>query len=298
MSRANALGYAGKIPSRGAFVTASGDRLKRRFSCFPFMRASLILLCAILCAAAFAGQAQHALPATTAPQPGQVLASGTVPDEASKASVLASLRALYGAANVIDQIGVGPVGLPANWNDYVQKLINPNLKLISRGQLKIDGSIVSVQGEVANEAQRQKIASDIATSLNPTYTVNNGLRVSAAEQNILDSTLANRIVEFDSGKATLTPAGRAILDEMGNVMQKIKGRKVEVIGHTDSQGLHASNQGLSQSRAEAVKLYLSSKGINSDMLSTSGQGSDRPVASNATAEGRARNRRIDFRIAQ
>jgi len=295
MSRATALGYAGKIPSRGAFVTASGDRSKQRF---PFMRASPILLCAILCAAASAGQAQHALPATTAPPPSQVLASGTVPDEASKASVLASLRALYGAANVIDQIGVGPVGLPANWNDYVQKLINPNLKLISRGQLKIDGSIVSVHGEVANEAQRQKIASDIATSLNPTYTVNNGLRVSTAEQNILDSTLANRIVEFDSGKATLTPAGRAILDEMGNVMQKLKGRKVEVIGHTDSQGLHASNQGLSQSRAEAVKLYLSSKGINSDMLSTSGQGSDRPVASNATAEGRARNRRIDFRIAQ
>jgi OOP family OmpA-OmpF porin len=251
-----------------------------------------------LCAAASASQAQNAMPATATPQPGQVLASGTVPDEASKASVLASLRALYGADNVVDQIGVGPVGLPANWNAYVQKLINPNLKLISRGQLKIDGNVVSVRGEVANEAQRQKIASDIATSLNPTYTVNNGLRVSAAEQNILDNTLANRIVEFESGKTTLTPDGRAILDEMGNALHKLKGRKVEVIGHTDSQGLHASNQGLSQSRAEAVKFYLSSKGINGDLLTTSGQGSDRPVATNATAEGRARNRRIEFRMAQ
>ena len=262
------------------------------------MRPLRIVLCWILYAAASAAQAQNTMPATATPQPGQVLASGTVPDEASKASVLASLHALYGTDNVVDQIGVGPVGLPANWNAYVKKLINPNLKLISRGQLKIDGNVVSVRGEVANEAQRQKIASDIATSLNPTYTVNNGLRVSAAEQTILDNTLSNRIVEFESGKTTLMPAGRAILDEMGNALQKLKGRKVEVIGHTDSQGLHASNQGLSQSRAEAVKFYLSSKGINGDLLTTSGQGSDRPVASNATAEGRARNRRIEFRMAQ
>lgn len=259
------------------------------------------LLGSILWVAASAGQAWNAMPTTaapTTPQPGQVQVSGTLPDEESKASVLAGLRALYGASNVVDQIGVGPVGLPANWHAYVQKLITPNLKLIRRGQLKIDGNVVSVHGEVANEAQRQKIASDIATSLNSTYTVNNGLHVSGAEQAMLDSTLANRIVEFDSGKSTLTPVGRAILDDMGNALQQIKGRKVAVIGHTDSEGLHASNQDLSQSRAEAVKLYLSTKGIKGDLLSTSGQGSDRPVASNATAEGRARNRRIEFRMAQ
>ncbi len=245
-----------------------------------------------------AAQAQTAIPPTATPQPGQVLVSGTVPDEASKASVLAKLRELYGADKVVDQIAVGQVALPANWNGYVQKLLTPNLKQISRGQLTIDGSVVSVRGEVANESQRQKIASDIATSLNPTYTVNNGLRVSAAEQNILDSTLANRIIEFESGKATLTPSGRAILDEMSVAMQKLKDRKVEVIGHTDNQGLHTSNQNLSQARAEAVKFYLGSKGINGDLLTASGQGSDRPIASNDSAEGRARNRRIEFRMAQ
>ena len=262
------------------------------------MRPLPLLLSLILCAASAAGQAQNAAPAAATPQPGQVLASGTVPDEASKAAVLARLRELYGAEKVVDQIAVGPVALPANWNGYVQKLINPDLKLISRGQLKIDGSVVSVRGEVANEAQRQKIASDMATNLNPTYTVNNGLRVSAMEQNILDTTLANRIVEFESGKTTLTPVGRAILNEMSAAMLKLKDRKVEVIGHTDNQGLRASNQGLSQARAEAVRFYLTGKGVNGDMLSASGQGSDRPIATNDTAEGRARNRRIEFRMAQ
>lgn len=238
------------------------------------------------------------IPPPASPRPGQILVSGTVPDEASKAAVLARLRELYGADQVLDQVAVGSVSMPANWNGYVQKLIGPNLKLISRGQLKIDGNAVSVRGEVANEAQRQQIASEIASSLNPTYTVNNGLRVSAAEQNLLDATLAKRIIEFDSGKASLTESGKAILDEMAAALKKVAGKQVELIGHTDNQGLRDSNLALSLARAEAVRTYLAGQGISAALISVSGQGPDRPVADNASAEGRARNRRIEFRIAQ
>jgi len=252
---------------------------------------TLIFTSLLLAAGAVGAQAN-------APQPGQVLAAGTVPDEASKAAVLAKLRDVYGADKVVDQISIDKVATPANWNSYVQKLITPDLKQISRGQLKIDGSTVSLRGEVGNEAVRQRIASNIATSLNPTYTVNNGLRVSAADQGVLDNALANRIVEFESGKAELTPTGKAILDEMAVALRKLNNRKVDIIGHTDSAGLRATNQGLSQARAEAVKAYLASHGINGDLLTASGQGPDRPIASNDTAEGRARNRRIEFRMAQ
>jgi OOP family OmpA-OmpF porin len=242
-----------------------------------------------------------ALLATTwagAQTPGQIVVSGAVPDEASKAAMMAQLRALYGAERVVDQVSIAQVSLPPNWGGYVQKLIGPNLKLISKGELKVDGTNVTVRGEVANEALRQQIASDIATSLNPSYTVNNGLRVSAAEQNLLDDTLAKRIIEFDSGKATLTPSGKTILDEMAAALQKVKGKKVEVIGHTDNIGLRDSNLALSQARSEAVRTYLTGKGINPEMVMVSGQGPDRPVAENTSAEGRARNRRIEFRVAQ
>lgn len=256
-------------------------------------------LLAGLCALGAGGAAaQSGGLAPAAPEPGQVLASGTVPDEASKAAVLAKLREVYGADKVVDQIAIGQVAMPANWNGYVQKLITSDLRQISRGQLKIDGSNVSLRGEVANEALRQRIASNVATSLNPTYTVNNGLRVSAADQNILDSTLANRTVEFESGKATLTPAGRAILDEMANALLKLKGRKVDIIGHTDSAGLRATNLGLSQARAETVRNYFAGRGLNADLFTATGQGPDRPIASNDSADGRARNRRIEFRMAQ
>ena len=254
--------------------------------------------CAFALAFAGAAAAQTTAPAPASAQPGQVMASGTVPDEATKAAVLAKLREVYGADKVVDQIAVGPVAMPANWNGYVQKLITPDLRQISRGQLKIDGSNVTLRGEVANEALRTRIAGDVAANLNPTYTVNNGLRVSAAEQSLLDNTLANRTVEFESGKATLTPAGRAILDEMVAAMQKLKGRRIEIIGHTDSAGLRASNVSLSQARAATVKTYLADHGIPEENLTASGQGPDRPLASNDTAEGRARNRRIEFRLAQ
>jgi OOP family OmpA-OmpF porin len=243
-------------------------------------------------AAAAAGPVD-ALAESTAP----ILVTGTVADEASKANLLARLRELYGA-RVVDQLSVGTVSTPADWSSYVQKLITPSLKQIKGGQLTVDGNMVSLRGDVTSEAQRQQIAGEVANSLNPTYTVNNGLRVAAPSQKMLDDVLANRIIEFESGKATLTDSGKGILDQMGAVMLRLKDKKVEVIGHTDNAGSRASNVPLSQSRAEAVKVYLASKGVNPELVAVSGEGPDRPVADNRTPEGRARNRRIEFKVVQ
>lgn len=236
--------------------------------------------------------------AIAGPDTGPVVVSGTVADEASKAGLLARVRELFGSGRVIDQLAIGTVSTPANWDSHLQKLIGPNLKLIAHGQLKVDGNAVSLRGDVANEAQRQQIASDIATSLNPTYTVNNGLRVVASEQGVLDAVLAERIIEFESGKATLTDSGMAILDQMSVALLKLKDKKVELIGHTDNAGSRAGNLSLSQARAEAVKAYVVGKGIKAETIAVSGEGPDRPVADNRSADGRARNRRIEFKVVQ
>lgn len=246
----------------------------------------------LICAA----HAALAQPPASAP-PAPVVASGTVPDEATKAALLQRLRGVYGVDMVIDQVAIGNVALPPNWQSHLQKLLNPGLKLITRGELKVEGNRVSVRGEVANEMLRQQLASDIAANLNPTYTVHNGLRVAAAEQALLDTTLASRIVEFDSGQATLRPGGMAILDEMAAALRKMNGKRVEVIGHTDNIGQRPANVALSLARAEAVRGYLAARGIAPASIMVSGEGPDRPVADNASAEGRARNRRIEFRVA-
>lgn len=236
------------------------------------------------------------VPPAVSTTPGQVVVSGKVPDEATRAAVLTQLRGIYGAANVVDQIEVGNVATPPNWSANVQKLITTELKQVSKGQLKIDGTQIDVKGEVSNEAQRQQIASDMANALNPTYTIKNGLRVSASEQGMLDGTLANRTIEFETGSATLTPQGRAILDQMATVLARMTNKTVEIIGHTDNSGSRAGNIALSQARADAVKGYLVTKGLTPQAMATMGVGPDQPTASNDTDTGRARNRRIEFRV--
>ena len=230
--------------------------------------------------------------------PQQIVVSGVVPDEATRAQVVARLREIYGAERVVDQMTLGPVVAPPQWSQHLQKVLAPSLKQVSRGQLKVEGNTIDLTGDVSNEATRQQITSDIATSLNPTYTVRNGLRVAAQEQALLDKTLANRIVEFEAGSAVLRPQGLGLLDDMAHTLSGMKDKRVLITGHTDAQGSRASNIVLSQARADAVRAYLVSKGFVAEHISTVGAGPDRPVASNASEEGRARNRRIEFQIVQ
>ncbi len=101
---------------------------------------------------------------------------------------------------------------------------------------------------------------------------------------------------FASNSAVLKAAGKAKLDDL---VDKVKGINLEVIvavGHTDSKGTDASNQKLSVRRAEAVKAYLVSKGIEKNRVYTEGKGSKQPVADNKTAEGRAKNNRVEIEV--
>jgi OOP family OmpA-OmpF porin len=232
-----------------------------------------------------------------APQPGRVVVSGTVPDEATRQAIVARMRELYGADRVVDQLGVAPLVAPPAWNQQVLRLLDPALRQISRGQLSIQGNVVDLKGEVANEAQRQQLAHMASTRLNnPTYTVRNGLRAVGPGQDQLDAALAHRTIEFEPGSARLTPAGQAVLTQLIPLLMQFKGRSFEVIGHTDGVGARSANVALSEARASSVKAFLVGQGLPEAAFSTSGVGPDRPVASNDSADGRARNRRIEFRV--
>ena len=230
--------------------------------------------------------------------PSRIVVSGTVPDEATKAALLSRLVEVYGAQNLDDRISVGGVIAPANWATYIPKLLTPQLKSISKGQLVIEGTNVALRGEVSTEAARQEIASNFANALNPTYIIKNGLRVTATSQAVLDQTLANRVIEFEPGSALLAESGKLILDEMTSAMKIVNAKKVEVIGHTDNSGAPARNLALSRARADAVRTYLVAKGIAPELIATSGMGADQPISPNNTEEGRKRNRRIEFRVSQ
>ena len=101
---------------------------------------------------------------------------------------------------------------------------------------------------------------------------------------------------FDFDKAVLKAEGKAKLDDL---VGKVKGINLEVIiavGHTDAVGADAYNQKLSVHRAEAVKAYLVTKGIEKNRVYTEGKGEKQPVADNKTKEGQAKNRRVEIEV--
>lgn len=254
------------------------------------MHRSAIMLLWLLSGAA---PAQSPMPAQ--PQ-APVIAEGIVPDQATKSAILARLQELYGAGRIVDRIQVESIPAPPNWGKYVSNMLSPGLRRVSAGKLEVDGQSVRVSGQVANEAQRQQVASELSVASNSSYTITNSLRAGGSEQDLLDQTLAGRIIEFESGSARLTPPGMGILDEMARKMRELGEVRVQIIGHTDNVGQRQNNLALSHARAETVRAYLAQRGVAAGGLSVLGKGPDEPVADNAAADGRARNRRIEFRV--
>lgn len=99
---------------------------------------------------------------------------------------------------------------------------------------------------------------------------------------------------FGSGQANLLPEARANLDRVIEFLSRAGAKQVLIEGHTDNRGSANLNQVLSQRRADAVMQALVEEGIDAARLSTAGRGMDAPIADNASAEGRARNRRVDI----
>jgi outer membrane protein OmpA-like peptidoglycan-associated protein len=108
--------------------------------------------------------------------------------------------------------------------------------------------------------------------------------------------LAKQKIEFATGKAVVLAKSFPLLDEIAKTAKDCPGT-IEVQGHTDSVGKAESNKVLSEARAKAVANLLGERGMDTARLKPTGFGPDQPIGDNATAEGRAQNRRIEFRIA-
>ena len=144
-----------------------------------------------------------------------------------------------------------------------------------------------LQEEERKRAEAERRAAQIAADL---------ARIASVKQEPrgMVITLSGSVL-FASGKSELLPAAQAKLNDVANALSKQDpDSKIVVEGHTDSQGPASFNQDLSQKRAESVRGYLISHGIASDRITAQGFGPQRPVADNATAEGRADNRRVEI----
>jgi outer membrane protein OmpA-like peptidoglycan-associated protein len=103
-------------------------------------------------------------------------------------------------------------------------------------------------------------------------------------------------ITFATDSAEVASSFYAPLNSLASSFRQYDQNSIEVVGHTDSTGSREHNMGLSQRRAQSVASYLTAQGVSAGRVSTRGLGPDQPVASNATAEGRAQNRRVEVTL--
>ncbi|WP_374601849.1 OmpA family protein [Niveibacterium sp.] len=128
-------------------------------------------------------------------------------------------------------------------------------------------------------------------------TAGTGVSVSQTSDNQLKLEVPGDF-SFDTGRADIKPNMRPVLDRFATTLNENRATHIRIIGHTDNTGSDAVNDPLSLNRAASTRDYLADRGVASNRISIDGRGERNPIASNDTAEGRARNRRVEIFVAE
>jgi OmpA-OmpF porin, OOP family len=178
----------------------------------------------------------------------------------------------------------------------------PELAAVVGVAFKLEARRALLEGEVASQAIADALGRALTERFGATIQIDNRLVVSAAAslsaqglQSALNLSLSDRVVEFESGSDQLSAGGRALLDELLVLLNAQSVGAIEIRGHTDAQGSARGNQRLSERRARSVQRYLEAGGYRGQLRAV-GVGEAEPIADESTAEGRQRNRRIEFKV--
>lgn len=232
--------------------------------------------------------------------------TGTMSDEASMSSVKSTMDSVF---QVVDTSGLTILdGVPseADWLGAGLRMVTELGKRLDIGTITINRGVISVSGEFETRQERRE-ARDIAESIVEVSGLDfvSGLTVKEAPpptveaveelQTSIDDLIEGKVVEFELASDVLTPVGIELLDEIIVALQQFPLVPIEIAGHADAQGDAALNMELSIRRAQAVLTYLVDKGMDPTRFEVVGYGETQPIADNSTAEGRERNRRIEFK---
>jgi outer membrane protein OmpA-like peptidoglycan-associated protein len=163
-------------------------------------------------------------------------------------------------------------------------------------EVACDGRDILLKGTVESEAVKLK-AGAAAMMLPGVRTVDNQLTVAPtaeAVQTQLNEILLRKKIEFETAKDVILPASTPVLEEALAVLQQAPNLTIAINGHTDSMGVAQRNKDLSARRAKAVANWFQSHGVAAGRLSSAGFGSEKPIDSNDTEAGRAKNRRVEI----
>lgn len=193
--------------------------------------------------------------------------------------------------------------LSNDWTQLTETLASQS-QYFENAEISIDGEQVTIRGDLIDMNKSSDIQKAVRAAGAGIYT----LSYDVAQANLSDDSrqcqsqltqiMSNESILFSSSSAIISQDSQLLLDSLANTLNACPDTKVNIAGHTDSQGNEALNQNLSEQRAKAVQTALQQRGVAATALSTTGAGESKPIATNETREGRALNRRISLTVTQ
>ncbi|MDK3072232.1 OmpA family protein [Sedimentitalea sp. JM2-8] len=243
--------------------------------------------------------------ATLSPE-GLVQLRGRVGDETLRLAADSYAKARFGSANVYTATRVVE-DLPNDWPVRVLAGLEA-LSMLSNGALIVAPDNVTLNGVSQNEAANAEIAGLLAERLGETETYELDITYrpppppadlppdpEVCEAELVQIQAVNKI-QFEPGSATIAAESLDTMNEIADILRECGEIRLEIQGHTDSQGRESMNEQLSQARAQSVLNELRSRRVLTSTYVAVGYGESTPIASNDTEEGREENRRIEFRL--
>ncbi len=243
--------------------------------------------------------------ATRSPE-GLVQLKGPLSDARLREAVNSYARARFGIGNVDDSTRLDP-DLSTGWPVRVLAGLEA-LSRLNNGAVVIQPDFAQVRGISGNPEARAEISRLLSEKLGAGANFEIDVKyhkrldpkanLPSPEECVtsINAVLKENKITFAPGSATIDPGASKTLDRIAELLRKCENVKMEIAGHTDSQGREEMNLNLSQARAEAVLTALMARRILTSGLVAKGYGETRPIADNKTEEGREANRRIEFTL--
>ena len=228
--------------------------------------------------------------------------TGYVPDNSVHGTIVAAAGRKFFNEKVVDNLK-DSVGAPSGFGGAVVPALGA-LSRLSTGTLVVSDREVNLSGDSFYETAPAQIRNNLTRDFPQGWQLKTDISVKPAAapvdatvcQQLFSELLAKGTIRFESGRSTLDPDSSGLLDRLVETALRCPTTNVEIAGHTDTDGENASNQALSERRAQAVVDYLVKAGLPAGRFIAMGYGSTQPVATNETDHGKAQNRRIEFSV--
>jgi OOP family OmpA-OmpF porin len=225
---------------------------------------------------------------------GKITLSGDVVDEKAKLSLITPAKLLWGENNVVDQLNIKP-DAPRFWWNVKPFDVLSKLKAVPDFKLKLSDNLISGNATVGSEGIKDQLLAGIKNwfSSNAKSDITVNVNTALDQDQVDPKTLLNLPIEYATGASEVPENIKPLLLQIAQIL-KDDPRSIVINGHTDNTGVAQDNKVLSLARAEKIKAYLVSQGVDTSRLNTAGFGDEKPVADNTSDAGKAKNRRIEF----